>query len=60
MSIVALIYVFSLFYIFIPGNVFELPFKVNKMIEIVLHALIFSVILTSTYDLVNAVNILGL
>jgi hypothetical protein len=60
MSIVALIYVFSLFYIFIPGNVFELPFKVNKMVAIILHAIVFSIILTSTYDLVNAVNILGL
>ena len=60
MSIVALIYVFSLFYIFIPNNVFKLPFNVNKTSMIVLHAIVFSIILTSTYDLVNAVNILGL
>ncbi len=59
MNIIALIYIFCLFYVFIPGNFIELPFKTNNMVTLMIHALLFSIILTTTYDLVNALNILG-
>jgi|MDTC01.2.fsa_nt_gb hypothetical protein len=60
MSLVSLIYVSILFYIFIPGNFIELPFKTGKKAAIFIHALLFSIILNSTYNLVNALNILGI
>lgn len=60
MSLVSLIYVATLFYIFIPGNFIELPFKVDKRASLFIHALLFSIILNATYNLVNAINILGI
>lgn len=60
MSLISLTYVAILFYVFIPGNVLELPFKAGKMASIFIHALLFSIILNSTYNLVNAFNILGI
>jgi hypothetical protein len=53
MNVITLIYVFSLFYIFIPGNIIKLPFKLNKMSVILIHALIFSTVLYFTFPLVE-------
>lgn len=60
MSLISLTYVAMLFYIFIPGNFIELPFKTGKKASIFIHALLFSILLNSTYNLVNALNILGI
>ena len=60
MDLLTLLYVFCLFYIFIPGNFIQLPFKYGKMPIIFIHAILFSLILTCTYDLVDTVNVLGL
>ena len=60
MSLVSLTYVAFLFYIFIPGNFIELPFKVDKRANIFIHAFLFSILLNATYNLVNALNILGI
>ena len=57
MDILTLLYVFCLFYIFIPRNIIKLPFKMDKMGTTVVHALLFSLILTFTYDLVESVNL---
>jgi len=50
--------VFCLFYVFIPGNVFKLPIKTSKMNIILIHALLFSVVLSCTYSLVENVRVL--
>ena len=60
MNLLTLLYIFCLFFVFIPGNVIKLPIKMNKMTTIIVHALIFSAILTSTYDIVEGVNVLGI
>ena len=60
MSLLTLLYVFCLFYVFIPGNIIKLPMKLDKMTTTVVHALLFSIILTFSYDLVEAVNLLGI
>ncbi len=53
MNVITLVYVFCLFYIFIPGNIITLPFKLNKMIIVLIHALIFSTILYFTFTIVE-------
>ncbi len=58
MKLLTLLYVFCLFYVFIPGNVFKLPIKTSKMNIILIHALLFSVILSCTYGLVENVRVL--
>ena len=58
MKLLTLLYVFCLFYVFIPGNVFKLPIKTSKMNIILIHALLFSVILSCTYSLVENVRVL--
>ncbi len=60
MNLLTLLYIFCLFFVFIPGNVIKLPMKMNKMTTIIVHALLFSAILTSTYDIVEGVNVLGI
>ena len=57
MKLLTLIYVFCLFYVFIPGNVIKLPIKTSKMNIILIHALVFSVILSCTYGLIERVNL---
>jgi len=57
MKLLTLLYVFCLFYVFIPGNVFKLPIKTTKMNIILIHALLFSVILSCTYGLVENVQL---
>ena len=57
MKLLTLLYVFCLFYVFIPGNVFKLPIKTSKMNIILIHALLFSVILSCTYGLVENVQL---
>ena len=58
MKLLTLLYVFCLFYVFIPGNVFKLPIKTSKMNIILIHALLFSVVLSCTYGLVENVRVL--
>ena len=58
MKLLTLLYVFCLFYVFIPGNVFKLPIKTSKMNIILIHALLFSVVLSCTYSLVENVRVL--
>jgi hypothetical protein len=57
MKLLTLLYVFCLFYVFIPGNVIKLPIKTSKMNIILIHALVFSVILSCTYGLIERVNL---
>ena len=57
MKLLTLLYVFCLFYVFIPGNVFKLPIKTSKMNIILIHALLFSVVLSCTYSLVENVRV---
>ena len=58
MKLLTLLYVFCLFYVFIPGNVFKLPIKTSKMNIILIHAFLFSVVLSCTYSLVENVRVL--
>ena len=58
MKLLTLIYVFFLFYVFIPGNVIKLPIKTSKMNIILIHTFVFSVILSCTYGLVDNVNLI--
>ena len=58
MKLLTLLYVFCLFYVFIPGNVFKLPIKTSKMNIILIHAFLFSVVLSCTYILVENVRVL--
>ena len=58
MKLLTLLYVFCLFYVFIPGNVIKLPIKTSKMNIILIHAFVFSVILSCTYGLVDHVNLI--
>ena len=56
MKLVTLLYVFCLFYVFIPGNVIKLPIKTSQLSIILIHALLFTFILSCTYSLVDHVN----
>jgi len=49
MNILAFLYVFALFYVFIPGTVITLPIKGGKMVHSMVHAVLFSIILFFTY-----------
>jgi len=53
MNFVSLLYIFCLFYVFIPGNVFKIPMKTSKLNIILIYSLLFSVILYITYDKVD-------
>lgn len=52
MNLLAFLYVFALFYVFIPGTVITLPIKGSKMIHSLVHALLFSIVLFFTYSTV--------
>lgn len=56
MDLLTLLYIFCLFYIFVPGNFIQLPIKMGTKTTMIVHAILFSLILTSTYDLVEAIN----
>lgn len=56
MKLVTLLYIFCLFYVFIPGNVIKLPMKTSQLSIILIHALLFTFILSCTYSLVDRVN----
>ena len=58
MKLLTLLYVFCLFYVFIPGNVIKLPIKTSNTNIILIHAFVFSVILSCTYGLVDHVNLI--
>lgn len=53
MKLLTLVYVFCLFYVFIPGNIFTLPVKTSRMNMVLLHALLFSVMLYTTYPYIE-------
>ena len=53
MKLLTLVYVFCLFYVFIPGNLFKLPVKTSKMNHVLLHALLFSAVLSVSYPYVE-------
>lgn len=55
MSILGFLYVFALFYVFIPGALFNLPFKGSKLAHSLVHALLFSIILFFTYHTVSPI-----
>ena len=46
-------YIAILFFVFSPGTVMKSPFKFSKMVVLLIHALIFSVVLMTTIDYVN-------
>ena len=53
MNYLAFLYIFALFYVFIPGTVITLPVKASKMVHTMIHALLFSIILFFTYHSVS-------
>ena len=53
MNYIAFLYIFALFYVFIPGTVITLPVKASKMVHTMIHALLFSIILFFTYHRVS-------
>ena len=57
MKLLTLVYVFCLFYVFIPGNLFKLPFKTSKMNHVLLHALLFSGLLSMTYPHIENIRL---
>lgn len=57
MKLLTLLYVFCLFYVLIPGNIIKLPIKTSKMNTIIIHGLLFTVILSCTYNLVENVKL---
>ena len=57
MKLLTLVYVFCLFYVFIPGNLFKLPIKTSKMNLVLLHALLFSVVLSVSYPYVESIQL---
>lgn len=58
MNLLTLLYVFCLFYVFIPGNIIKLPAKLGKFPIILIHALVFSIILSCTYGLVESIKVI--
>ena len=58
MNLLTLLYVFCLFYVFIPGNIIKLPAKLGKFPIILIHAFVFTVILSCTYGLVESFKII--
>ena len=57
MKLLTLVYVFCLFYVFIPGNLFKLPVKTSKMNHVLLHALLFSAVLSISYPYVDSIQL---
>lgn len=53
MNYFAFLYIFSLFYVFIPGTVITLPINGSKIVHTMIHALLFSIILFFTYHSVS-------
>ena len=49
---------FCLFYVFIPGNIIKLPAKLGKFPIILIHAFVFSIILSCTYGLVESIKVI--
>lgn len=58
MNLLTLLYVFCLFYVFIPGNIIKLPAKLGKFPIILIHAFVFSIILACTYGLVESIKVI--
>jgi hypothetical protein len=58
MQYLSLIYIFALFYVSIPGTVFNLPFKGSILIHSLVHALFFSSILFFTYNAVSRTDLI--
>ena len=58
MNLLTLLYVFCLFYVFIPGNIIKLPAKLGKFPIILIHAFVFSIILSCTYGLVESIKVI--
>lgn len=60
MKFITLLYIFCLFYVFIPGNIINLPIKTTKLNIIMVHGLLFSTILYYTLFIVEDIpNIEG-
>ena len=57
MKLLTLVYVFCLFYVFIPGNLFKLPVKTSKMNHVLLHALLFSTVLSISYPYIESIQL---
>lgn len=57
MKLLTLVYVFCLFYVFIPGNLFKLPVKTSKLNHVLLHALLFSAVLSVTYPYIENIQL---
>jgi len=59
MNGLTLLYVFALFYVFIPGNIIKLPIKTSQLNLVLIHALLFSTILYYTLPIVEGEVIEG-
>ena len=53
MKLLTLLYVFCLFYVFIPGNIIKLPIKTSKLNITLIHGLLFSTILYYTLSMIE-------
>ena len=53
MNVITAIYIAALFYVLSPGVMMKSPFKFSKMVVLLIHALIFSVIFMFTIDYVQ-------
>jgi hypothetical protein len=58
MKLLTLLYVFALFYVFIPGNIIKLPIKTTNLNTILIHGLLFTTILYYTISLVESASVL--
>ena len=57
MKFITIVYVFSLFYVLLPGNIINIPIKTSNKIHILLHAFLFSVIMYFTYSYVENIKL---
>jgi hypothetical protein len=57
MKLLTLLYVFCLFFVFIPGNIIKLPLKTSNLNVTLIHGLLFSTILYYTISLVEDVSL---
>tara|TARA_A100001234_G_scaffold100609_1_gene88486 strand:- start:352 stop:666 length:315 start_codon:yes stop_codon:yes gene_type:complete len=58
MKLLTLLYVFALFYVFIPGNIIKLPLKTTKFNLVLIHGLLFSSILYFSLPIIEKISVL--
>lgn len=57
MNLITIVYVFSLFYVLLPGNVIKIPIKMSKIGHVLLHAFLFSIIMLFTYSYIENIEL---